>query len=67
MGETKNGMSKQNIGSRGDAQRPGRIAESRIDELVWERKLEEKMHEHDICRNSHRQYVKGWEDVIRVS
>ena len=26
-----------------------------------------EMHEHDICRNSHRQYVKGWEDVIGVS
>ena len=28
---------------------------------------EEEMHDHDICRNSHRKYVKGWEDVSRVS
>ena len=25
------------------------------------------MHEHNICRNSHRQYINGWEDANRVS
>ena len=44
MGETKNGMSNRWIKRNGTSygQWPGIWAESRIDELFWERKLEER-------------------------
>ena len=63
MGEAKNGISKQKMDQEKLDELWAEVREMGIDELVWERKLEERLHQCNSCRNSLRECMRAWEGV----